>query len=59
MIDMNIFENVSNNLWHLRHTNDSYDAAHVLMTAILELARSQQEMQKELAWMRKKLNGEI
>lgn len=59
MIDLEEIENVSNFLWSRKSDGKSFEAAHILADALKEIAKSQAEIQKDLAWIKRKLNNEI
>lgn len=59
MIDLSEIEHLSGQLWMLREEGKSFKAASIIIDAIKVLAESQNEIQAELKWIRRKLNNEI
>ena len=59
MIDLDEIESLSGKLWMLKSDGKSFQAASIIVDAIKVLAESQNEIHKDLAWIKRKLSDEI
>lgn len=59
MIDIEEIEGLARQLYWNKDEGKSYKAAGILMDAIKLLAESQNEIQKDLQWIKRKLSDEI
>ena len=59
MIDIDEIEIMENNLYLLAEQGKSYKAAGIVMEAIKMIAVSQNEIHKDLEWIKRKLRDEI
>lgn len=59
MIDVEEIEIMENNLYLLAEQGKSYKAAAILLEAIKMIAISQNQIHKDLEWIKKKLRDEI
>lgn len=59
MIDLEEIERISNEIYWRKGEGKNWQSAEKLIDAIKVLAESQSEIQKDLAWIKRKLNNEI
>jgi hypothetical protein len=59
MVDMDEISSLSGSLWMQKDDGKSFKVASILLDAIKVLADSQNEIQKDLEWIKRKLKEEI
>jgi hypothetical protein len=59
MIDLQEIQSASNLLWMKKSDGKSFEAGHIIMEAIIEIAKAQEEIQADLKWIKRKLSDEI